>query len=211
MGRGKIDIKRIENPTNRQVTFSKRKNGILKKAKEITVLCDAKVALLIISSSGKIIDYCSPNTNLIDMLAQFQSSSGKRLWDAKHEYLNSEIERIRKENDTMQIKLRHPKGEDILNLSYKDCMCIEEALEDGLEKVRSKRIEKFKIHKQKEQELEEENRHLFNILHQQQMIMEGNARGMENVYRHEVKDDYPPQMPFAFRVLPSHPNLQERK
>ncbi|KAK8448205.1 hypothetical protein SEVIR_8G245725v4 [Setaria viridis] len=47
MGRGKIEIKRIENSTNRQVTFSKRRNGILKKAREISVLCDAKVGIVI--------------------------------------------------------------------------------------------------------------------------------------------------------------------
>ncbi|KAG5061012.1 hypothetical protein JHK87_002041 [Glycine soja] len=43
MGRGKIEIKLIENPTNRQVTYSKRRNGIFKKAHELSVLCDAKV------------------------------------------------------------------------------------------------------------------------------------------------------------------------
>ncbi len=32
MGRGKIEIKRIENPTSRQVAFSKRRRGLLKKA-----------------------------------------------------------------------------------------------------------------------------------------------------------------------------------
>lgn len=57
--RGKIEIKRIENSSNRQVTYSKRRNGIIKKAKEITVLCDAKVSLIIIASSGKMVDYCS--------------------------------------------------------------------------------------------------------------------------------------------------------
>nr|GFA85211.1 floral homeotic protein PMADS 2-like [Tanacetum cinerariifolium] len=50
MGRGKIEIKRIENTSNRQVTYSKRKNGIIKKAKEITVLCDANVSLVIYGS-----------------------------------------------------------------------------------------------------------------------------------------------------------------
>lgn len=62
MGRGKIEIKRIENSSNRQVTYSKRRNGIIKKAKEISVLCDAKVSLVIIGSSGKMHDYCSPST-----------------------------------------------------------------------------------------------------------------------------------------------------
>lgn len=62
MGRGKIEIKRIENTSNRQVTYSKRKNGIIKKAKEITVLCDANVSLVIYGSSGKMYEYCSPKT-----------------------------------------------------------------------------------------------------------------------------------------------------
>ncbi|GMQ01358.1 hypothetical protein CsSME_00048015 [Camellia sinensis var. sinensis] len=43
MGRGKIVIRRIDNSTSRQVTFSKRRNGLLKKAKELSILCDAEV------------------------------------------------------------------------------------------------------------------------------------------------------------------------
>nr|GEW84102.1 MADS-box transcription factor 27-like isoform X5 [Tanacetum cinerariifolium] len=38
MGRGKIMIRRIDNSTSRQVTFSKRRSGLLKKAKEIAIL-----------------------------------------------------------------------------------------------------------------------------------------------------------------------------
>nr|GEU51239.1 floral homeotic protein PMADS 2-like [Tanacetum cinerariifolium] len=106
MGRGKIEIKRIENTSNRQVTYSKRKNGIIKKAKEITVLCDANVSLVIYGSSGKMYDYCSPKTNLIDMLDRYQRLSGNKLWDAKHENLQNEIDRIKKENESMQIELR---------------------------------------------------------------------------------------------------------
>ncbi|KAK4362611.1 hypothetical protein RND71_017852 [Anisodus tanguticus] len=53
MGRGKVELKRIENQTNRQITFSNRRNGLLKKAFELSILCDAEVALLIFSSSGK--------------------------------------------------------------------------------------------------------------------------------------------------------------
>lgn len=62
MGRGKIEIKRIENTTNRMVTFSKRRTGMTKKAKEISVLCDAKVSLIIFANNGKMHEYCSHNT-----------------------------------------------------------------------------------------------------------------------------------------------------
>ncbi|MFQ6660772.1 hypothetical protein Gotur_029165 [Gossypium turneri] len=59
MGRGKIVIRRIDNSTSRQVTFSKRRNGLLKKARELSILCDAEVGLIIFSSTGKLYDYAS--------------------------------------------------------------------------------------------------------------------------------------------------------
>ncbi|KAG6531553.1 hypothetical protein ZIOFF_005367 [Zingiber officinale] len=59
MGRGKIEIKRIENTTNRQVTFCKRRNGLLKKAYELSVLCDAEVALVVFSSRGRLYEYAT--------------------------------------------------------------------------------------------------------------------------------------------------------
>lgn len=62
MGRGKIEIKRIENATNRQVTFSKRRGGLLKKAHELAVLCDAQLGVIIFSSSGKMFEYSSPQS-----------------------------------------------------------------------------------------------------------------------------------------------------
>lgn len=59
MGRTRLEIKRIENNTNRQVTFSKRKKGLLKKAYEISVLCDIDLALLFSSPSGRLSHFSS--------------------------------------------------------------------------------------------------------------------------------------------------------
>jgi len=59
IGRGKIEIKRIENTTNRQVTFCKRRNGLLKKAYELSVLCDAEVALIVFSTRGRLYEYAN--------------------------------------------------------------------------------------------------------------------------------------------------------
>ncbi|GFP84268.1 agamous-like mads-box protein agl15 [Phtheirospermum japonicum] len=57
MGRGKIEIKKIENANSRQVTFSKRRMGLFKKAKELAILCDADVAVIIFSNTGKLFEY----------------------------------------------------------------------------------------------------------------------------------------------------------
>ncbi|KAF8008633.1 hypothetical protein BT93_K2331 [Corymbia citriodora subsp. variegata] len=59
MARGKIQMRRIENATNRQVTFSKRRNGLLKKAYELSVLCDAEVAVIIFSQKGRLYQFSS--------------------------------------------------------------------------------------------------------------------------------------------------------
>lgn len=67
MGRGKIEIKRMENSTKRQVTYSKRKTVIIKKAKEISVLCNAKVCLVMFSSSGKMVEFCSDGTTSVPL------------------------------------------------------------------------------------------------------------------------------------------------
>ena len=57
-----IPIRRIENNISRQTTFSKRRNGLMKKAHELSVLCDAEIALIVFSSagsSGKLFEFAS--------------------------------------------------------------------------------------------------------------------------------------------------------
>ncbi|XP_076937372.1 MADS-box protein AGL42-like [Bidens hawaiensis] len=65
MVRGKVELKRIENSSSRQVTISKRRNGLLKKAEELSVLCDADVALIIFSEKGKLYQFASSNMQKI--------------------------------------------------------------------------------------------------------------------------------------------------
>ncbi|KAK9988963.1 hypothetical protein SO802_029202, partial [Lithocarpus litseifolius] len=59
MTRKKIQIKKIDNTTARQVTFSKRRRGLFKKACELSTLCDAEIALMVFSATGKLFDYAS--------------------------------------------------------------------------------------------------------------------------------------------------------
>jgi pheromone receptor transcription factor len=68
-GRQAIAIQPIENRDRRQVTFSKRKSGIFKKGSELTLLCDAKVAIIIFSNSGKPYAMGSPSVDEVLRLA----------------------------------------------------------------------------------------------------------------------------------------------
>lgn len=57
--RGKVELRRIEDRTSRQVRFSKRRSGLFKKAYELSVLCDAEVALIIFSGRGRLFEFSS--------------------------------------------------------------------------------------------------------------------------------------------------------
>jgi len=59
MGRNKIKIEKIKNDRIRQVTFYKRKRGLLKKAMELSLLCDVKVFLCIVDKNEKMMIFSS--------------------------------------------------------------------------------------------------------------------------------------------------------
>ncbi|XP_076880949.1 myocyte-specific enhancer factor 2A-like isoform X2 [Brachyhypopomus gauderio] len=65
MGRKKIQIARITDERNRQVTFTKRKFGLMKKAYELSVLCDCEIALIIFNSSNKLFQYASTDMDKV--------------------------------------------------------------------------------------------------------------------------------------------------
>ncbi|KAG8375456.1 hypothetical protein BUALT_Bualt10G0101800 [Buddleja alternifolia] len=185
----------------------------MKKAKEISVLCDAQVSVIIFATSGKMHEFCSPSTTLVDMLDQYHKLSGKRLWDAKHENLDNEINRIKKENDGMQIELRHLKGEDISTLNYKELMVLEEALENGISTLKAKQMEFVRMMRKHNEMIEDENQNLQFKLRQMHLdpMDDNHVMEAQGVYdHHQVVADYEAQMPFAFRVQPMQPNLQER-
>ncbi|CAH8362336.1 unnamed protein product [Eruca vesicaria subsp. sativa] len=56
---------KMEKENNLQVTFSKRKNGVFKKASELCTLCDAHIAVIVFSPSGKAYLFGHPNVESI--------------------------------------------------------------------------------------------------------------------------------------------------
>ncbi|KAG2711275.1 hypothetical protein I3760_04G069000 [Carya illinoinensis] len=82
MVRGKIQMKRIENTTSRQVTFSKRRNGLLKKAFELSVLCEAEVAVIVFSQKGRLYEFSSSDDTVqkTSLVNSFQLGSSHVLF-----------------------------------------------------------------------------------------------------------------------------------
>ena len=80
MGRKKIRIERIKDERNRQVTFTKRKNGLMKKAMELSVLCDCDIALVIVNSNNKAFQYSSVKDGEIEsVLEKYRKAAMKKV------------------------------------------------------------------------------------------------------------------------------------
>ena len=64
-GRRKIEIAKIPKKNHLQVTFSKRRSGLFKKASELCTLCGANVAIIVFSPSGKVFSFVHTDVETI--------------------------------------------------------------------------------------------------------------------------------------------------
>nr|TKR74148.1 MADS-box transcription factor 56-like [Populus alba] len=104
MGRVKLQIKRIENNTNRQVTFSKRRNGLIKKAYELAILCDIDIALIMFSPSGRL-SHFSGKRRLEDVIARYINMSEHDRDFSPDHAMNFNMEEIQLEARNLQHQL----------------------------------------------------------------------------------------------------------
>ncbi|XP_031741305.1 agamous-like MADS-box protein AGL30 isoform X2 [Cucumis sativus] len=88
MGRVKLKIKRLENTNGRQSTYSKRKNGIMKKAKELSILCDVDIILLMFSPTGKPNLSCEKRS-FEEVIARFAQQTPQERTKRKMESIDS--------------------------------------------------------------------------------------------------------------------------
>nr|ADJ67241.1 MADS box transcription factor 11 [Oncidium hybrid cultivar] len=167
MGRGRVELKMIENKINRQVTFAKRRNGLLKKAYELSVLCDAEVALIIFSNRGRLFEFCS-SSSITKTIERYQKCSynsseatipSKETQNSYQEYL-----KLKARVEYLQRSQRNLLGEDLGQLSTKELEQLEHQLETSLKQIRSTKsqlmLDQLCDLKRKEQMLQEANRAL---------------------------------------------------
>ncbi|XP_056843568.1 agamous-like MADS-box protein AGL17 isoform X2 [Raphanus sativus] len=141
MGRGKIVIQRIDDSTSRQVTFSKRRKGLIKKAKELAILCDAEVGLIIFSNTDKLYDFASSSLkSTIERFNKTRMEQQQLLNPASEvKFWQREATTLRQELHSLQETHRQLTGQQLNGLSVKELHNIESQLEMSLRGIRIKK------------------------------------------------------------------------
>ncbi|KAJ9171305.1 hypothetical protein P3X46_014692 [Hevea brasiliensis] len=167
MVRGKTQMKRIENATSRQVTFSKRRNGLLKKAFELSVLCDAEVALIVFSPRGKLYEFA--NSSMQETIERYRrhvkdDQIDEKKSDENMELLKTEAANMVKKIELLEISKRKLLGESLDSCTVEELQQIEQQLERSVSSIRARKNQVFKEQierlKEKESQLAAENARL---------------------------------------------------
>ncbi|XP_056694407.1 MADS-box protein FBP24 isoform X2 [Spinacia oleracea] len=238
MGRGKIEMKRIENRTNRQVTFSKRRQGLLKKTNELAVLCDAQIGLIIFSGTGKLHTYPNP-TSLEQVIQRYLNVQGIQLpVQDNREELYSELQALREAILNAEQSIRNYLGEDLGPLPLEELHKHEQQLESSLNIIRARKNQltqqQLENLRRKEQMLQTDNGSMYRWLmgggqlHEQQQQQQQHQQQHQQLmgqmpFIYGGEDQQPssstvlqlatssssPHQFYPYRLQPTHPNLQD--
>ncbi|BFG41250.1 hypothetical protein CerSpe_275240 [Prunus speciosa] len=178
MTRRKIQIKKIDNTTARQVTFSKRRRGLFKKAQELSTLCDAEIALVVFSATGKLFEYTSSSVQQVIERHGLLSSNFDKLnqpsLDLQLESSTSAA--LSKEIAENTHELRKLMGEELQELNMKELQELEKLLGSGLKRVRDAKgeivLKEITSLKWKGYQLMQENKQLKQMANQQIQTLE---------------------------------------
>ncbi|XVF43264.1 hypothetical protein PTKIN_Ptkin02bG0026200 [Pterospermum kingtungense] len=212
MGRGRVELKRIENKINRQVTFAKRRNGLLKKAYELSILCDAEVALIIFSNCGKLYEFSS-TTSISETLERYYRSTygplepGQTENDTQSKY--QEYLKLKAKVEVLQCSQRHFLGEDFGDLGCKELEQLEHQLDFSLKQIRSTQtqllFEQLSELQREEEILLETNRNLRRKLEENSSTIPASWEIGEQIITY---NNPPPQSEGYFEPLQNNGSLQ---
>uniref|UniRef100_A0A803L2K6 Uncharacterized protein n=1 Tax=Chenopodium quinoa TaxID=63459 RepID=A0A803L2K6_CHEQI len=211
MGRGKIEMKRIENRTNRQVTYSKRRQGLMKKTKELAILCDAQIGLIIFSGTGKLHTFPESSNSLGQTIQRYLNVQGIQLpVHDNREELYSELQALREAIHNAEQDIRNYLGEDLGPLPLEVLQKHEQQLESSLNIIRVRKNQLMQQQmenlRRKEQLLQTDNGNMYRWM---PFIYGGEDQPSSSTVLQLATSSSSPHQYCPYRLQPTHPNLQD--
>ncbi|XP_075519009.1 MADS-box protein JOINTLESS-like isoform X2 [Primulina tabacum] len=140
MRREKMKMKKIEDISARQVTFSKRRQGLFKKARELSTLCDAEVAAIVVSPAGRLHNYAS--SEIEDILSKFSMQLDKEQHSADFQRENNNgVEHLNSGIDEKMKRLRLIMSMYLHQWGIEELQQLEMMLEAILKRVTARKIQ----------------------------------------------------------------------
>ncbi|KAF3644907.1 putative agamous-like MADS-box protein AGL31-like, partial [Capsicum annuum] len=134
MGRRKLEIKKIQDKNCRQVTFCKRRQGLMKKANELSILCDVDVGVVIISNKGTGRLHEFSNTNSVTGILQRYKSHIKEEKEISGEHSKYSSMKI---GELLQTTERQFEETNADGFAVTDLVHLENELQTALIQIRS--------------------------------------------------------------------------
>ncbi|XP_056163247.1 MADS-box transcription factor 23-like isoform X1 [Syzygium oleosum] len=176
----------LHSSSSEHITFAKRRNSLMKKARDLSNLCDAEVGIIIFSCTGQLYEFSSSSMDSVierynNLKREVKPELDQPPIDAK--VLEEEIANLNRQLQGLQEYHRQLMGEDLSGLSVKDIQNFENQLEMSLSTIR---LQKEQIMTDQINELH----HKRNLIHQEnielqekcQIYREGSSSGEAGRY-----------------------------
>ncbi|KAL5224376.1 hypothetical protein ABZP36_011015 [Zizania latifolia] len=159
------------------------------------------------SSTGKYHEFCSPSTDIKGIFDRYQQVTGTSLWVEQYENMQRTLSHLKDINRNLRTEIRQRMGEDLDGLEFEELRGLEQNVDAALKEVSHRKYHvittQTETFKKKVKHSEEACRNL-----QQELGMrEEPAFGfVDNTGGAWVDGGAAADM-YAFRVVPSQPNL----
>ncbi|XP_057841930.1 truncated transcription factor CAULIFLOWER A isoform X3 [Cryptomeria japonica] len=181
MGRGRIEVKKIEDKKSRVVTFCKRRAGLMKKAQELSVLCDAQVGLVIFSQTGKLSRFSSPRDldEIIRMYYESIEGCNKSPHESQHK--SEEVVGLMQKIQSKEKIVRTLMGQELSSLSFTDLEQLEYQVQLGVNRIRVRKNQLVEELQRRDDELRRDN----DALHKMMQLSE-EGKHVERIVNNNV-------------------------
>ncbi|KAG8375083.1 hypothetical protein BUALT_Bualt10G0063300 [Buddleja alternifolia] len=152
MVRRRVEIKAIEDKAKRHTTFTKRRQGLFKKVKDLCYLCDAEAAVIVFSKAGNLYGFGHPEVDdVVDRYLADHSSSTlakedadnavqERVFDSRVVIEEADAEAMKRIDKAMETG-RPAWDEMVRDVGLSEVYGLESAMKESISKVAARRRE----------------------------------------------------------------------
>ncbi|XP_042062943.1 agamous-like MADS-box protein AGL9 homolog isoform X2 [Salvia splendens] len=165
---------------NREAGFNKRRVSLFKKAKELAVLCDAQIAIIIISSHGKVHEFAT-NSSMQEILTRYKMCNQLKNRNALQLNQENPEEEVPKEAGVSgqqkadELKSRKLFGKDLTGMSSHELNGLVKKLKEGMLFIKDTKMQLLKNELEKSRKQEQ-------LVVQKNQMLQRQVKELQNFY-----------------------------